>query len=330
MSSTVHTLLRFSRGVSRSITRPALSRRALGRLGGGGALLLGGLFLASRLGGPALPDDVQGTVVFVSDRSGVDSLYVRRLPDGKAERLVALDEPIAEPGLSPDGKRVAFSVGGRIGIADLTGAVRILTHGTEWKDTQPSWRADGQALFITARHANQDNHDIHELVLAPGPLARRAVLETPYLDESSPVAAPAGRHVVFIREDSLYRVDAADGRPRRLTGGFRKVRSPRFLSSGRVVFHWREGKEFGLDSIDLEGRERETLHRGTTYYRQIAPSPDGRFLLATFTYDLSFHLSEAVNMSQREELRLLDSRGQPVTTLAGAWRYANHTADWGR
>jgi hypothetical protein len=115
-----------------------------------------------------------------------------------------------------------------------------------------------------------------------------------------------------------------------MTGGFRRARAPRVLADGRVLFLWVEGKEYGIDTIDLDGKGRETLASGTTYYRTVAPSPDGRYLAATFTFDLAFHPLDALKLRQREELRLLDRHGVRLVELAGSWRYANHTADWGR
>src|SRR5262249_44881561 len=107
-------------------------------------LSAGAALLLSRRPRPVpLPPGLSGTLVYVSDRGGVDALYVRRLP-GSAERvLVSLAGPVGEPALSPDSKRVAFSSGGRIGLATLaTGELKFATPGTEWLDASPSWTPD--------------------------------------------------------------------------------------------------------------------------------------------------------------------------------------------
>lgn len=280
-----------------------------------------------------LPEGVRGTVVFVSDRSGIDSLYVRHLPDGRAERLVRLAEPIGEPALSPDGRQVAFAVGGRIGLVSVTGgAVNMLTAGTDWKDESPAWRPDGRAVVVAARAADSENRDIHEIRLegATDVERRRPLVQTPLLDESQPVVSPDGAHVVFVRDEHLYRWDTADGHVRRISGGLRKARAPRILASGRVLFLWTQGKEYGIDVMDIDGRECETLQRGTAFYRTVAPSPDGRFLAATFTYDLGFHSWQALQPSHQEQLRLLDVHGAQLSDFGSLWRSANHSADWGR
>jgi Tol biopolymer transport system component len=243
---------------------------------------------------------------------------------------VALNEAAETPALSPDGRLVAFAVGGRLAVVGIDGAgLRLLTPGTEWRDQSPAWRPDGQALVVATRRLQDADRDLHEIPLGPGAFAnRRTLVETPYLDESDPLLSSDGRSLVFVREDSLFQMDTAEGRVRRLSGGFRKARSPRFLPGGRVLFLWTEGKEYGIDVIEADGKTRITLQRGSTFYRSVVPSPDGRFLAATFTFDLSFHLWDTMRFSQKEELRLLDLRGERVADLAASWRYANHTADW--
>jgi Tol biopolymer transport system component len=328
MSSAVYDLFRWSRGTW-SAPRP---RAVAGWSAAIAGVVFVGAALVASLGTEELPVGVGGTIVFVSDRSGMDSLYVRRMPGGREERLVSLAEPVAAPALSPDGSQVAFSVGGRVGVVSAGGgSVRILTSGGEWRDESPTWRPDGRALVVAARRVENESRDLHELRLEGGAAApRRPLLETPFLDESQAVVSPDGQYLVFIREDNVVRWDFRDGRTRRLSRGFRRARAPRFLESGRVLYLWEEGKEFGIDVTDIDGREHETLQRGTAYYRSVVPSPDGRFLAATFTYDLGFDLWHALRHSHPERLLLLDARGAPVAEMANSWRYSNHSADWKR
>jgi hypothetical protein len=288
------------------------------------------LFFASRT--PGLPTEARGRIVFVSDRSGVENLYLRDLPDGRDRRLTDLDEPVRDPALSPDGRRVAFVVGGRVGLVDAAGGpARMLSLERGWRDETPVWTPDGRALLVAARTTESSPRDIHRLSLDPaGDPVRRPLIETPHLDESEPAVSPDGARIVFVREDHLYRMDADGAIARRITGGFRKARSPRFLPSGRLVFLWTEGKEYGIDVMDADGKARETLQKGSSFYRRAAPSPDGRFLAATFAFDLSFHPWEALKAHQYEHLRLIDLQRHQTVEIAASWRYANHDADWGR
>lgn len=295
------------------------------------ALALATLWLL-RPGLPPLPPHLKGLLVFVSDRSGVDSLYARRLPRGEDRRLTATPEPVREPALSPDGSRVAFVMGGRIGLAGVaTGDVRILTLGVDWRDASPSWRPDGKALVVSTRRSAGSNAGLHLIDLeGPEGVARHPLTQTRGLDDTSPVFSPDGESVVFVREDNLFRVGLADGRTARLTGGFRKYRCPRFIPSGRIVCLWSQEKVYGFEVMDADGRNRETLAQGPVFYRTIAPSPDALYLAATFTFDLGFRPTQALRLRQTEEVRLLDARGAPVATLERSWRWSSHSPEWGK
>lgn len=279
-----------------------------------------------------LPAGLRGTLVYLSDRPGTDALYARELPDGPERRLTYFTEPLRDPALSPDGRRVAFTMGGRVGLADLvTGDVRVLTFGIDFRDATPAWRPDGQALVVAARRPGETASDI--MILDPldptgQATGRLPLVTTRGLDESEPVYTPDGAAVVFAREDNLYRVDLDGGRTRRLTGGFRKWRQPRFLPGGRLLGLWREEKLFGADTLDADGKGREPLFEGTTFYRTLAPAPDGRHFAATFSFDLRFHPLDALRPRHVEEVRLLDARGNEIAPLLRSWRVAFRSPQW--
>jgi Tol biopolymer transport system component len=281
---------------------------------------------------PGLPPGLPGALVFVSDRDGVPALYWRRLPRARERRLTFGSEAVGEPAVSPDGTRVAFSMNGRIGVvAVASGDVRILTLGVDWKDGQPAWLPDGRRLVVSSRRRAGEPAGLHLLDPAPdGTVGRHPLTQPRAGDDTSPAPSPDGAFVVFVREDHLLRVDLADGRVRRLTGGFKRERSPRFLPSGRIACAWSAGKRHGIDVVDAEGKEREPLAEGGAFYRTIAPSPDGRFFVATLTWDAGFRPLAALLGAQREEVHLLDAAGHEVARLEGSRRHANHSPDWGR
>ncbi len=280
-----------------------------------------------------LPPDLAGTLVFVSDRGGADTLYARTLPSGPDRRLSYFTEAVRDPALSPDHQRLAFSVGGRIGVVTLaTGDVRLLTFGVDWRDSKPAWRADGQALVVASRKPGENAHDVH--LLSPldsrGGTLRAPLTLTKGLDESEPVLSPDGTSLVFVREDNLFRQDSEGGRTRRLTGGFRKTRAPRFRADGRLLCLWAQEKQFGIDVLDADGKNRETLSAGTAYYRNLTPSPDGRYFAATFSFDLRFHPIYALRPRHVEAIHLLDARGNFVAPLVQAFGDSNHSPEWAR
>lgn len=308
-------------------------RRVLLVLAAVGIVTIAGLYLRLTREVP-LPPDARGTLLYLGDRGGADTLYARNLVDGTERRLTYFTEPVRDPALSPDGSRVAFSVGGRIGVAVLaTGDVRLLTFGIDFRDVQPAWRADGQALAVVSRRPGETAGDVH--MLAPldpggGRTGRTPVTLTRGLDESQPALSRDGAFVVFVREDNLVRQDLDTGRTRRLTGGFRKTRQPLFLPDGRILCLWALEKAFGIDVMDPDGKNRATLGQGTTYYRSVTPSPDGKYFAATFTYDLRFHPVQALRPRHVEEVHLLDAKGAFVAPLVRAFRDSNHSPQWAR
>jgi hypothetical protein len=96
------------------------------------------------------------------------------------------------------------------------------------------------------------------------------------------------------------------------------------------VCPWSEGKRHGIDSIDAEGKNREPLAEGGAFYRTIAPSPDGRYIAATLTWDGGSWSVGALLGAQREEVHLLDATGRDLAPLEVSRRHANHSPDWGR
>ncbi len=298
-------------------------------------VVLGGLGLLAFLVWPRevpLPGDLEGSLVFVSDRAGLDALFLRRLPKGEDLRLTFTSEPAREPAFSPDGTRIAFSMGGRIGLVSLpAGEVRILTLGIDWRDGAPAWRPDGKGLVVVAHGRSSDHGELHLLEIDPpgGQVARTPLTESRGLAYDTPRFSPDGAFVFAVREDHVFRIALADGRPLRVTGGFRKYRAPRFLPSGRLLTPWSQEKQFGIDVMDPDGKNRETLSQGTALYRSVVPSPDGRYLVASFLYDLEFHPAEALKLRKTPELRLLDAHGRPLGSLARSWTEACQSPDWG-
>jgi Tol biopolymer transport system component len=280
----------------------------------------------------AVPAGAAGAIAFVSTREGEPAVYWRRLPRGRARRLTAPGEPAEHPAISPDGTRVAFTSRGRLAVAAVaSGDVRFVTYAVDWKDAEPAWLPDGQRLVVSARRREGEPAGLH--LLDPGErgaLERHPLTRPVAGGDTSPAVAPDGAWVLFVRQGHLMRVDLADGRVRRLTGGFRLERSPRFLPSGRIVCAWSEGKVHGIDTLEPDGRSRATLAQGPRSYATLAPSPDGRFLAATLAFDMARSPLSTLLGAQREELHLLDAEARPVAALEASGRHANHSADWGR
>jgi Tol biopolymer transport system component len=310
--------------------KPATRRRPRAAAALAGLLAFAAWLAPAR--GPRLPPELTGAIVFVSDRDGVPALYWRRLPRDRERRLGFGSEPAGEPAVSPDGTRVAFSMNGRVGmVAVASGEVEVLTLGIDWKDAQPAWFPDGRRLAVSARRRVGEPASLHVLEPARGAtLARQPLTQARAGDDLSPAPSPDGRFVVFVREDRLMRVELADGGVTRISGGFKRDRSPRFLDERRLVCAWSEGKRHGIDVIELATRARTTLAEGGVFYRTVAPSPDARFLVVTRSWDTGLDPLAFLFGGQREEVHLLDAGGGERARLEGSRRQSNHSPDWGR
>lgn len=278
------------------------------------------------------PRELSGAIAFVSDRDGAPALYWRRLPDGRARRLSFGSEPVAEPAVSPDGTRVAFAMNGRLGVvAVASGEMRVLTLGVDWKDAQPAWFPDGVRLVVSARRRIGEPASLHLVDPLPaGGVARRPLTQARAGDDTSPAPSPDGGWVAFVREDRLMRVELANGRVSRLSGGFKRDRAPRFLGASRLLCAWSEDKRHGIDAIDLRTKARETLAQGGVYYRTLSPSPDGRFLAVTRSWDAGLHPVDWLLGGTKEEVHVLDAAGRERYRLEGSSRHFNQAPDWGR
>jgi Tol biopolymer transport system component len=282
--------------------------------------------------GPALPPELAGAIVFVSDRDGVPALYWRRLPRDRERRLTFGSAAAADPAVSPDGTRVAFAMDGRLAVvAVASGETSVLTLGVDWKDAQPAWLPDGKRLVVSARRRVGEPASLHLVELAAdGGVVRHPLTQARAADDASPAPSLDGAFVVFVRDSRLMRVELADGRVTRVSGGMKRDRAPRFLDGGRLVCAWSEGKLHGIDAIDLATRTRTTLVQGAVFYRTLAPSPDGRFLAATRSWDGGTGLVAALFGGRREAIGLLDAAGHELARLEGGRRHASHSPDWGR
>jgi TolB protein len=199
--------------------------------------------------------------------------------DGDNVRQVTSDEDVTntEPGISPDGKRIAY-VGDRDGMADARSKIfvvdadgsdqRQLTSGTKL-DYEPSFSPDGKRIafirgpgFTVLMTMNDKGGDVTALTQPQGPFT------TP----RAPSYSPDGKRIVFqafAKGNRIFAVDAADGGDRvQLTGGDSQGLEPAYSPNGASIV-FRRGDD--LFTMDDDGSGVEQLPAsdkpGTAYIR---------------------------------------------------------------
>jgi Tol biopolymer transport system component/DNA-binding winged helix-turn-helix (wHTH) protein len=100
-----------------------------------------------------------GRLVFVSDRSGFDELWVAGATGGEPYRLTFFGPSGAHPGSprwSPDGNQIAYMLrrGNRYDLDVISpqgGPSRCVLHGFE-EECNPSWSGDGKWIYFSSAH----------------------------------------------------------------------------------------------------------------------------------------------------------------------------------
>ena len=281
-----------------------------------------------------LPADLRGALVFVSDRGGPG----RALPPEASRRARTGASP--SRGAGPRAGLLARTgrawpsrwAGASASSPSPSGDVRILTLGVDWRDASPAWRPDGQALVVVRARAGRpttatctcSSSTPRDGQVAPrprSPTAAASTREPAVLARTAPSWSACAR-TTSSGSPSPTAALAASPAASASTG--------RRASSLRVG-SWLSGRRRSSSastSWTPDGKNRETLSQGTALYRSVAPSPDGRYFAATFTFDLGFHPAEALKLRKTEEVRLLDAHGRPLGARGALVDAANHSPDW--
>jgi tol-pal system beta propeller repeat protein TolB len=122
------------------------------------------------------------TIAFVSDRDGLQYIYLMDPDGGNPRRLSTNEYPELSPAWSPDGSRLAFFSGNNdvtnifVAGADGTGSVNITKQDTGFNE-DPTWSPDGTMLaFWSSRSGDNeiytigaDGSGVTNLTNSPGP-----------------------------------------------------------------------------------------------------------------------------------------------------------------
>lgn len=161
--------------------------------------LLASLLTAPHAGADPAPPD--GTIAFVSDRSGEDEIYVMDVDGSRVTRLTVNDGFDRAPAWSPDGTQLVFNSRRaphedrpqiyRIAVDAPGSELRVTTSDTE--DLRASWYPDGSAI-VFQRGGLFDGPDLVRHNLDTG--EETLLTETDAIDAGAAVA-PNGGLVAF-------------------------------------------------------------------------------------------------------------------------------------
>ncbi len=186
-------------------------------------------------------------LAWISDRSGSPQIWVRRA--GGASKITELAGAPQSLAWSPDGKWLAFTVGGRLSmVAEGGGKAREFALGDLEIHGEPAWMPDGQSILVSAApHPSAANvlegGEIYAVRVSDG--SRRQITHHAGPDEE-PVPSPDGSRIAWIAREpkaqsyvvsKLYVANPDGSRAKALAGSLdRDVRHPQWSSDSRTVY----------------------------------------------------------------------------------------------
>mgnify|MGYP003576065670 CR=1 FL=1 len=187
-------------------------------------------------------------VSFEGRRSGV---YVQRIRTGERTKVSARAGINGAPSFSPDGKRLALTLGGTSGNPDIyildlqTQDLKRITDDPAI-DTEAVWTPDGTSLYFTSDRAGAPQ--IYRIGTNAGERPRRMTFTGTY--NARPRVSPDGTQIAMVTlDDGAYRIavqEVANGTQRVLSKG-RLDESPSFAPNGAMLIF--SGSEGGRDTL---------------------------------------------------------------------------------
>jgi TolB protein len=203
-------------------------------------------------------------LAYVSFEGRHSSVYVQRVRDGQRSRVSARAGINGAPSFSPDGKKLALTLGGTGGNPDIyvldlasQGLVRITDDPAI--DTEAAWASDGQSLFFTSDRAG--GPQIYRIGVRPGDKPKRITFGSTY--NARPRVSPDGTQLAMVTLDgNNYRIgvqDLASGAVKVLSKG-RQDESPSFAPNGAMLIY--SGQDAGrgvLATVSVDGLTEQRL-----------------------------------------------------------------------
>jgi tricorn protease len=237
------------------------------------------------------------SILFVSDRDGVENLWRQSLRGGEAEKLTHFtDGRLLRPTLSPDGATVVCERVFRLWRVDLArgeaGPLEVRVHADTTGYPRSHYRQgdhlaelalspDGRkVLFVAHGKVFADFADKHER-----PRNDSFAVSSTEARESQAAWSPDGRSCVYLSdrdgENELYLYDFRSRSERRLTSTPVQKYAPQFSPDGKWIAYFRRPDEIRLVEV-ASGEDRPfiraILYFGSPGYPSFTWSPDSRWV----------------------------------------------------
>lgn len=217
------------------------------------------LILESRfpLMSPAWSPDGQW-LAYVSFETKHSAIYVQLVRTGERRQVSARAGINGAPEWSPDGKRLALTLGSSVGNPDIyildlasQGLMRITDDPAI--DTEPVWSPDGHNLYFTSDRAGSPQ--IYQIAAVTGARPKRITFGSSY--NARPRVSADGTLLAMVTLDNgNYRIAAqelATNAVRILSHG-RLDESPSFAPNGAtLIFAERDGSRGALATVSTDG-----------------------------------------------------------------------------
>ncbi len=243
------------------------------------------------------------------------------------ELPVLTNGPI-DPAPSPDGRHIAFSARGWIGVMDLaTGTARQLTQGRDM-DSRPAWHPSGDRLALV----RDNDRDTRIVIVDAASGADLRTIDTPAIDLDPAFSADGGTLYYTSGQAGtldVWALDLATGEPRALTTepGLEMKPQPR-ADGSFLVLAKRGGDRVELRAAD-SGDVRVLVSGSIASMARPALSPGGNTVALNWPTQEGWEL-RVHNVDQPGAPILLTSGGLPLTPAwspDGEWIYYSEADD---
>ena len=217
-------------------------------------------------------------LAYVSFESRVSAVYVQNVLTSQRSRVSAKAGINGAPVWSPDGKKLALTLGGSNGNLDiylLDLVTQQLTRLTENPaiDTEASFSPDGKSIYFTSDRSGSPQ--VYRLTVGSAEQPKRVTFTGTY--NARPRISPDGKQLAVLTLDQgAYRIglqDLASGTLSVLSKG-RQDESPSFAPNGAmVILAGRERGQGVLQTVSIDGQTSSRLNADAGEVREPAWGP---------------------------------------------------------